>query len=143
MRAGVHQPTYRSWQMMKDRCLNPSGQDYSYYGARGIEVDPSWLTFDGFISDMGVRPAGLTLERNDGNGHYNAGNCRWATRKEQSRNREYTLDLSFAGRTQKVWEWADELGVKQTTIHVRLWRFKRGEISEAQVFAYNPRKQKQ
>lgn len=126
--------------MMKDRCLNPAGQDYRYYGARGIKIDPNWLTYDGFVSDMGVRPDGLTLDREDSDGDYSVSNCRWATREEQSRNRSYTLNLSYGGRTQKVWEWAKELGVKQTTIHIRLWKLRRGEISEAQVFSHNPRK---
>lgn len=126
--------------MMKDRCLNPVGQDYRYYGARGIKINPNWLTYDGFVSDMGIRPDGLTLDREDSDGDYSVSNCRWATREEQSRNRSYTLNLSFGGRTQKVWEWAKELGVKQTTIHIRLWRLKRGEISEAQVFSHNLRK---
>lgn len=139
MRAGVHKPTYRSWQMMKNRCLNPKAEDYAYYGGRGVLLDPAWHTYEGFVADMGLRPDNTTIDREDGDGNYVASNCRWATRLTQSRNRDYTLDLSHEGKTQKVWEWAKELHVKQTTMHMRLWHFKRGAISYAQVFKQNPR----
>lgn len=139
MRAGVHKPTYASWQMMKNRCLNPRAGDYAYYGGRGITVCDEWMTFDGFLAAMGVRPDGLTLERTDGTKGYNPTNCKWASKTEQARNREYTRNVTFKGRTQKVWEWAAELGLKPMSFHWRLWSFKEGFISEAQVFVPNPR----
>ena len=105
MKAGVHEPTYRSWQMMKNRCTNPRAADYRYYGGRGIFLAPSWFEYDGFLADMGERPDGLTLERVLSDGWYTKGNCCWASRLTQARNREYTLDLTFGDRTMKVWEW--------------------------------------
>ena len=139
MRAGVHVPTYRSWQMMKNRCLNPRATDFSYYGARGILVDTRWHKFDEFVSDMGERPPGTTLERINGDLSYCKSNCCWATRLEQARNRDYTLNLAHDGRSQKVWEWAEELRINAPSLHLRLWRFKRGEISYDDVFKPNPR----
>lgn len=125
--------------MMKNRCLNPNAEDFLYYGGRGIGVAPEWMTYEGFIADMGLRPEGTTLERKDGASGYSKDNCCWATRLDQSRNRAYTRDLTFNGRTQKVWEWAYELRLRPQGIHFRLWRHKKKEISWADVFKPNPR----
>jgi len=81
-------PEYRTWQDMIQRCTNPQAERYADYGARGITVCQRWLSsFENFLADMGGRPAGLSLDRIEVNGHYDPSNCRWATRSEQNANR--------------------------------------------------------
>lgn len=80
---------------MKGRCLNPKNPWYSRYGGRGITVSIRWLDFKNFLTDMGERPEGKTLDRypnNDGN--YELGNCRWATRKEQRQNQRNPYQMN-------------------------------------------------
>lgn len=80
-------PTWRSWYGMIDRCLNQRHLNFKHYGARGITVCDRWKAFLPFLDDMGERPIGLTLDRIDVNGNYEPGNCRWASRSTQTKNR--------------------------------------------------------
>lgn len=93
----MHVPTYRSWGKMKQRCLNPNHHKYGIYGARGIKVHEPWLLYANFLADMGERPAGLTLDRIDVDGHYEPGNCRWTTRSVQQINRRGSGASKYRG----------------------------------------------
>jgi hypothetical protein len=87
-----HRPsrTYKTWESMKRRCLNPKADKYPLYGGRGIAVCPEWQnSFETFLRAMGVRPVGMTIDRIDSNGDYKASNCRWATPTQQNRNRSF------------------------------------------------------
>lgn len=82
-----HTPEYEIWKAMRARCENSNNKGWKNYGARGIVVCDRWKYFENFLADMGLRPAGLSIERVDNNGNYEPGNCKWGTRVEQSRNR--------------------------------------------------------
>lgn len=84
--------TYNSWAMMIQRCTNPKNPAYDHYGGRGISVCDRWrLDFKAFLADMGERPHRTSIDRIDVDGHYEPGNCRWATDKEQRRNTSRTV----------------------------------------------------
>lgn len=79
---------YKAWCAMRDRCNRVNHVGYKDYGGRGIRVDPTWeASFEAFYAYIGPKPTPAhTLDRVDVNGHYEPGNVRWATRKEQAAN---------------------------------------------------------
>lgn len=80
--------TYASWRDAKARCYNPNVHSYPHYGGRGIGMCERWRnSFEAFLEDMGQKPDGLTLERENNDRDYEPGNCVWATRRDQSQNR--------------------------------------------------------
>jgi hypothetical protein len=112
---------------MKDRCFNKKQKYYADYGGRGITVCEQWQGKNGFVTfktDMGLRPSTKhSLDRfPNKDGNYEPGNCRWATAVEQNRNRRNNRILTFAGKSQCTTEWAEETGIKASTIEMRLAR---------------------
>jgi len=114
--------TYTCWLSMRERCNNKNHDHYSYYGGRGIAVCERWKSFDNFLSDMGEKPEGMTLDRRDNSGPYCPENCQWATRSQQMRNTRHNRMVTYDGVTMTVTEWAIRLGLTRLFITKRLNR---------------------
>lgn len=82
-------PTRQSYEDMIRRCSDSTRKDHRWYVDRGIRVCDRWLGDGGFLnflSDMGEKPAKMTLDRINPDGNYEPSNCRWADATTQSRN---------------------------------------------------------
>lgn len=103
-------PVYRTWCAMRFRCNNKNASDYKYYGGKGVFVCQQWTRFDQFKkwADESGYANGLTIDRIDPNGNYTPDNCRWATRKEQSRNKTNNRLLTLWGESKTITEWAED-----------------------------------
>ncbi len=133
-------PTYNSWARMKQRCLNPEYKQYSYHGGRGISICDRWLSFENFFADMGEKPNGTSLDRIDNDGNYEPENCRWATPKEQVRNRRNTVWVEFNGEKMPLGELANRVGIPDNILRHRI---NRGCSAEQAVLLVGRKRERQ
>jgi len=116
--------TYSAWVGMKGRCLNVNNRAYKDYGGRGITVCKRWLKFENFLKDMGESPGkGYSLDRIENNKGYYPKNCRWATHKEQCRNRRNNHTINYSGRTRCLMDWAKELNIAYDLLRARIYKY--------------------
>lgn len=115
-KAGKGSPEYRTWSGIKTRCLRSQGDSRKWenYGGRGITICERWrCSYVSFLEDMGRRPSAKhSIERIDTNGNYCPENCRWATPKEQARNKRTTAWITLEGETKSASEWGEQYGIK-------------------------------
>jgi len=115
---------YTAWNTMRARCYDANNHAYKRYGGRGIRVCPSWLaSFDAFLRDMGEPPTDdHSIDRIDNDGNYSPENCRWATRKQQARNRRSSRIVTAFGESKPLAAWAEDARckVKYGTLKRRL-----------------------
>ena len=115
-------PEYTIWLGIKQRCLNPNNDWYHCYGGRGIIICDQWRdSFTTFLRDMGPRPSPEhEVDRRENDKSYSPENCRWATRKEQTRNTRQNTKLTFEGKTLTMVEWSIISGIRTGIISKRL-----------------------
>ena len=114
---------YNIWSNLLARCLNQDNERFSSYGERGITVCDRWLDFSNFLADMGLRPSSAhSIDRKNNDGNYCPDNCRWATRKEQARNKRNNRMLTLNGKTQCMAAWVEELGLTYSATKARIRR---------------------
>ena len=117
-------PEFRIWYGMLTRCYNPNTKSFPDYGGRGITVCQQWLdSFEQFYADMGRRPsAAHQIDRIENEKGYAPGNCKWSTRKEQSKNRRSNVRVDYQGETLNLTDLAEKVGLKMVTLRARLLR---------------------
>ena len=116
-------PEYQTYHRMLRRCYDKNDPKYGDYGGRGIQVCDRWKSsFENFFQDMGLKPAGTSIERRRNNEDYSPDNCEWATTKTQARNKRTTVFLTVRGETKKLAEWADETGQSLDKLRLRMQR---------------------
>jgi len=81
---------YNIWRSMIARCEHENHPFYSLYGGRGIKICRHWrsdaVTFIEWAMSHGYRK-NLSIDRINNNLGYRPSNCRWATCRQQARNR--------------------------------------------------------
>lgn len=116
---------YHSWYDARRRCSDPRRPEWLHYGGKGIRMCKRWReSFTDFLEDVGTPPTDKhTLDRIDSEKGYEPGNVRWATRKEQTRNRKVTRMLTHNGETLSFAEWAEKLGIPFRTLKARIDKY--------------------
>lgn len=121
LKHGDHKsPMYDVWTQMIQRCENPNNKAFKNYGARGIKVCAEWHEYAAFLRDMGpTYQPGLTIDRRDNDGNYEAGNCRWVTNKVNCRNQQRSVLVDWNGVQTSLNDLAELHSVKLLTAYSR------------------------
>lgn len=114
---------YGIWEEMKRRCKDKKCWKYQYYGGKGIAVCNTWdedyLSFAEWALKHGYSD-NLSIDRIDNNKGYSPDNCRWATKREQARNRSNNVLITYNGKTQILVEWCEELNLPYSLMQSRI-----------------------
>ena len=119
---------YKIWSGIKQRCTNPKSSDYKRYGGNGILLFKEWeKSFEAFFSYIGTRPNDeYSIDRIDNSKGYLPGNIRWATKKEQARNKNISVYITDGISTMHINDVAQKIGISRGAAHLRL---KRGKLN--------------
>ena len=114
---------YGIWCGMVSRCENKNDYHYPNWGGAGVRVYPEWRNDSGMFFkwalDHGYRDE-LSLDRYpDPNGNYCPENCRWATPKQQQRNRRDNHLIEWQEEKKTAIERAEITGISVNTINAR------------------------
>jgi hypothetical protein len=123
-------PEFNAHAGMMARCFNPDDAAYGNYGGRGIRVCERWAKgedglsgYECFLADMGRRPsASHSIDRRENSKGYSKSNCRWATKKEQSRNRRGLHVVEYSGVSMPLSQACEEAGLSYWMVKRRIYR---------------------
>lgn len=134
-RGWVRTPEYTAFRNAKNRCERPQDVRFPLYGGRGIQF--KFEDMAAFIAAVGPRPsAGHSLDRINPDGHYEAGNVRWATRAVQARNKSDSLLVKIDGVTRPLKDWCDQYGQP----YKRVWERMRDGATALEALTRPPKR---
>lgn len=114
-------PLWSRWAGMIARCTKPTCKDYPKYGTRGIKVCERWMRFPNFLEDMEASfVAGATIDRINNDGNYEPTNCRWASARQQNRNRRCSNNIETPWGKISVAEAAERLEMPRSRFATRV-----------------------
>jgi len=108
---------------IRARCYNPKHRAYCNYGKRGIIICDEWLNnperFCEWAMSNGYKQE-LTIDRKDNDGNYEPDNCRFVTRKIQSRNTRQVHKLIYKGELLTIVEIVERYNINRCTLTGRI-----------------------
>lgn len=111
----------RIFNWIQQRCINSNVTHYNYYWWRWIKCE--WKNLSDFNKDMWESYfKWATIERIDNNWNYSKDNCKWATMKEQAKNRRHKVFIEYKWITNSKTEWAKSFWLSYHTFKQRLVR---------------------
>lgn len=124
---------YKIWCAMRDRCYRETTDSYPRYGGRGITVCHEWrrsfTLFNDWAKSSGYR-SDKSIDRINPDGNYEPSNCRWATDKQQCRNKSKDapslLRVIHDGNDLNLSEWSRLTKIGYTTLVKRYNKGLRG-----------------
>lgn len=125
-RSSKYPDIYRVWLGILYRCENEKSREFHCYGGRGIKVCEEWkdyLNFERWVLENGGIRDGYSIDRIDNDGDYSPNNCRFATAKEQARNRSKNVIIEYDGKKMCLKDWATQLNIYYPTL---VKRYNRG-----------------
>lgn len=132
-----NQGAYKSYCKAKQRVKTNHKNAYA-------NVEFRFESYEQFLSELGPRPAGKTLDRIDNTGHYEPGNVRWATVGQQCRNRSNNVMILYNEELMCMTDAARVSGMPYGTLERRIkagcppshlfvkgrWRYKNGQLAD-------------
>lgn len=114
---------YSIWRHMIERCEQENHPSFQYYGAKGVSVCDEWrcsfFAFKKWAEEHGYNDE-LTIDRKDNSKGYSPDNCRFATQKEQQRNRSTNRLVNTEYGPITIKEASERFGIHKDTIRRRL-----------------------
>lgn len=122
-------PLLNIWSGMIQRCTNPKASGYNNYGGRGVMVCDEWLYnykhfYDWAMGNGWAKEFQLDKDTKGDGLLYSPETCCFVTRKQNNRATSRNINITFNGHTKCLTDWANEIGINYTTLHVRIFKNK-------------------